>query len=207
MIFYYALNSVSVAAHIALYEAGLAFESRRIDFSKSEQRGPDYLNINTKGRVPALETEQGIITETPAILVYIAQLAPAAGLAPLDDPFEFARMQAFNMYLCATVHVAHAHKHRGSRWADDPAAIEAMKQKVSSNMRDCFTLIEREMFVGPWVLGRQYSVADIYLYTVSRWLPGDGVDLAEFPVIAEHHRRMSQKAAVQKVLEIYEAAS
>jgi glutathione S-transferase len=74
--------------------------------------------------VPALVTDDGILTETPAILAYLAQRFPQAKLAPLDDPFAFAMVQAFNSYLCSTVHVAHAHRMRGTRWADDPAAIE-----------------------------------------------------------------------------------
>ena len=65
----------------------------------------------------------GVLTETPAILTFVAQSFPAAKLAPLEDPFAFARVQSFNSYLCATVHVAHSHRMRGYRWAEDPAAI------------------------------------------------------------------------------------
>jgi glutathione S-transferase len=160
---------------------GLAFEARRINFADGEQRSEDFLKINPKGRVPALVTEQGVITETPAILAYIAAIAPAAKLAPLDDPFEFARLQSFNNYICSTVHVNHAHRPRGSRWADDPAAHEAMKAKVPQTMTDSFTLIEEKMFAGPWVMGERYSVADPYLFVMTGWLPSDGVDPASFP--------------------------
>ena len=94
----------------------------RVNFAKQEQRTPEYLRINPKGRVPALVTERGILTETPAILPSSRRRIPQASLAPLDDPFAFAQVQAFNSYLCSTVHVAHAHRMRGYRWADDPAA-------------------------------------------------------------------------------------
>ena len=70
-------------------------------------------------------TDIGILTETPAMLAFIAQSFPQARMAPLDDPFAFAQLQAFNSYLCATLHVAHSHRMRGYRWADDPAAIAA----------------------------------------------------------------------------------
>jgi glutathione S-transferase len=198
--FYYAPGTCALASHIALEEAGADYESVRIDFGGEEQRKPAYLAINPKGRVPSLVTDRGVLTETPAILAFVAQSFPKARLAPLDDPFAFARVQAFNSYLCSTVHVAHAHRMRGYRWADDPAAIAEMKRKVPQTVGECFTLIEREMFVGPWVMGEPYTICDIYLFTVARWLEGDGVDLAHLPKIAEHRQRVADRPAAQKAL-------
>ena len=197
---FYAPNTCSLASHIALEEAGAAFEARRLNFAEGDQRKPDYLKINPKGRVPALITGHGILTETPAILAYIAQAYPGANLAPLEDPFKFAQIQAFNSYLCSTVHVAHAHRPRGSRWSDDPAAIESMKLKVPQNMGDCFNIIEREYFKGPWVMGESYTICDTYLYTVATWLESDGVDPARFPKVLGHRNRMTERAAVKKAL-------
>jgi glutathione S-transferase len=197
---FYTPGTCSLASHIALEEAGADYEVHRVDFSKAEQTKPDYLTINPKGRVPALVTDRGILTETPAILADIAQSFPKARLAPLDDPFEFARLQSFLSYLCSTVHVAHAHARRAARWADDPAAQEAMKAKVQQNMADCFALIERTMFVGPFVRGDAYSVADPYLFTIAGWLESDGVDPARFPRILDHRNRMAERPAVAKVL-------
>ncbi|HTZ67137.1 MAG TPA: glutathione S-transferase family protein, partial [Roseiarcus sp.] len=178
---YYATNTCALASHIALEEAGVAYETRWVDFKSAEQTKPDYLKINPKGRVPALITDRGVLTETPAILAYVAQSYPQAKLAPLDDPFAFAELQSFMAYLCATVHVAHAHRMRGYRWADDPAAIEAMQKKVPQSVGACFDLIERKMFSGPWAMGDAYTVADPYLYTIARWLEGDSVDPSAFP--------------------------
>jgi glutathione S-transferase len=127
---YYAPGSCALASHIALEEAGATYEAHKIDFSANQQRAPEYLKINPKGRVPALVTDKGILTETPAILVYIAQTHPGAKLAPLDDPYSLAKVQAFNSYLCSTVHVAHAHRVRGGRWADGEAAIADLKAKA-----------------------------------------------------------------------------
>lgn len=197
---FYAPNTCSLASHIALEEAGAAFEARRLNFAEGDQRKPDYLKINSKGRVPALITGHGILTETPAILAYIAQAYPEANLAPLEDPFKFAQIQAFNSYLCSTVHVAHAHRPRGSRWSDDPAVIESMKLKVPQNMGDCFDIIEREYFKGPWVMGESYTICDPYLYTVATWLESDGVDPARFPKVLGHRNRMAERAAVKKAL-------
>lgn len=197
---FYSPGSCALASHIALEEAGAGYEARRVSFRDNEQRGSDYLAINPKGRVPALVTERGVLTETPAILAWVAQSFPAARLAPVDDAFEFARIQAFNSYLCSTVHVAHAHKGRGYRWADDPAAHEAMKKKVPQSVADCFALIEREMFAGPWVMGEAFSIADPYLFTLASWLEGDGVDPAQFPKVLDHRNRMAERRAVKAVL-------
>ena len=109
---YYSRKSCAYAPHILLHDAGADFETRHVDFESGEQTGPDFLSINAKGRVPALVTPDGILTENPAILLYIAQTHPQAGLAP-TEPFALARAQAFNMFPASTVHVAHAHKHRG----------------------------------------------------------------------------------------------
>ena len=198
---YYAPGTCALASHIALEEAGANYESIRLNFKNDDQKKPDYLKINPKARVPALVTDRGVLTETPALLIYIAQSFPAARLAPLDDPFALAKVQAFNSYLCSTVHVAHAHRMRGTRWTDDAAAIESMKKKVPQTVGECFALIEREMFEGPWVMGKDYTVADGYLFTLTQWLGGDGVDIDKTPKIAEHFRRVGERPAVRKAIE------
>jgi glutathione S-transferase len=202
---YFTPATCSLASHIALEESGARYEAESIDFSKQEQRSPEYLRVNPKGRVPALVTDRGVLTETPAILAYIGQRFLGSPIGVPSDAFEFARIQSFNSYLCSTVHVAHAHKRRGSRWADDPAAIEAMTMKVGSNMSDCFDLIETSMFAGPWVMGESYSIADPYLFTLASWLEGDGVDPARFPKVFDHRRRMAERPAVKKVLAAIDA--
>lgn len=197
---YYAPGACSRASHIALREAGAEFELQPVDFANAEQRGEAYQRVNPKGRVPALATERGVLSETPAILAFIAQRYPLAKLAPLDDPYEFARMQAVNSYLCATVHVAHAHSRRGERWADDPAAIAEMQRKAPAVMAASFGLMERTMVDGPWVLGEAYSVADPYLYTITGWLRTHQIDVADYPMIHDHHERMRLRPAVQAAL-------
>jgi glutathione S-transferase len=197
---FYAPHTCALASHIALEEAGADFEIARVDFRASEQKKPEYLAINPKGRVPALVTERGILTETPAILAFVAQSFPKARLAPLDDAFAFARAQAFNSYLCSTVHVAHAHRVRGYRWVDDPATIKEMQKKVPQTVGECFELIEHEMLAGPWVMGGTYTVCDPYLFTLAQWLDGDGVDVARFPKVADHSRRMAERPAVRAAI-------
>ena len=199
---YYAPGTCALATHIALEEAGADYEAVRVDFGSQAQRAPEYLAINPKGRVPALVTETGTITETPGLLFFVAQRFPAAELAPLGDPFALAQVQEFNNYLCSTVHVAHAHGRRGARWADDVAAIEAMKRKVPMTMTECAELIEQKFSKGPWVMGAQYTICDPYLFTIGTWLEGDGVDTTRLPRILDHRRRMLTRAAVQKATSV-----
>ena len=197
---YYATGTCALASHIALEETGAEYSTVKINFATSEQRSPEYLTINPKGRVPSLVTDRGILTETPAMLAFIAQSFPKARLAPLEDSFRFAEVQAFNSYLCSTVHVAHAHRMRGTRWVDDPAAIEAMKRKVPETVAACFELIESKMLQGPWVMGDSYTICDPYLFTLAQWMEGDSVDPARFPKVKAHRDRMAERPAVNKVL-------
>jgi glutathione S-transferase len=197
---FFSPGSCALASHITLEEAGAEYTASRIDFSKNQQRSPEYLAINPKGRVPALVTDGGILTETPAILAYLAQSFPRAQLAPFDDPFVFARIQAFNSYLCSTAHVAHAHRMRGYRWADDPAAIEAMKRKAPESVASAFALIESDMLQGPWVMGERYTICDPYLFTLAEWLDADGVDLAKLPRVIDHRSRMYGRRAVKQAI-------
>ena len=196
------IASCGLASHIALEEAGADYKVTRLNFKVGEQRKPEYLKINPKARVPALVTDKGVISETPAILLYIAQTHPDAKLAP-TDPFDVAHMQDFNSYLCSTVHPHHAHRIRGYRWSDDPAVIEGLKVNVPANLLECFKLIEDSYLKGPWVMGKQFSVADIYLYTLATWLEDDKVDINALPIIKDHRERVAARPATQKVRATY----
>ena len=199
--FYFFPGACSLASHIALEESGVDFDAIAINLAQQEQRSEKFLAVNPKGRVPVLETPDGILTENLAILLYVAMLNPEADLAPLNDAYRLASMQAFNAYLSSTVHVAHAHGPRGIRWADDPASLADMKRKVPETMSACFQLIEDEYLAGPWVLGEDYSVADGYLFTLASWLKADGVDPGAYPKVTAHTKAMLDRPAVQQVLD------
>lgn len=204
---YYSPSACSMAAHIALQEAEAEYEAIRVDFSHNEQRQAEYLAINPKGRVPALVTDQGVLTENPALLLYISQIYPQAALAPLDSPFDLARVQSFNSYLCSTVHVAHAHKVRGNRWADSPEAIAEMQARVPETVGACFQLIEEQMFEGPWVMGENFSICDIYLFTIAQWLEWDEVNTQKLPAVMDHRARMRERPAVKRVIQLESESS
>lgn len=202
LILYYAKGTAALPPHIALEEAGIDYEARLVDFSSKEQTGEAYLKINPKARVPSLVTDEGILTEACAILAYIAQNWPQSKLGP-ESVFQFAKAQEFNCYLASTVHVAHAHRLRGTRWSDDEAAQETMRDKVASNMSECIGLIEKEYFKGPYVLGDQYSICDPYLFLITGWLSGDGVNIDDFPQIAAHRKMMLERPAVRAVMKLH----
>jgi glutathione S-transferase len=197
---YYTPDTCALATHIALEEAGAAYKTVLIDFAQTEQQSAAYLKINPKARVPALVTERGNLTETPAMLAYVAQTYPKSGLAPLDDAYAFAKVQEMNSFLCSTLHVAHAHRMRGHRWSNEPAAWEAMQRHVPASMTSAYDLIERTMLAGPWMMGQAYTICDPYLFTIAQWLEEDGVEAAKFPKLIAHRQRVSERPAVRRAI-------
>lgn len=197
---YFGKGSCALASHLCLQEAGAEYEAHCIDLAGGEQQSASFLKLNPKGRVPLLMTSHGSLTETPAILLYIAQCHEQANLAPLSDPFALAQVQAFNSYLCSTVHVAHAHAARGHRWTDNADAIKAMQDYVPTTMAACFDAIESGMVKGPWVMGDQFTICDPYLFTLTRWLKRDGVDYRNYPKVAQIHDAIETRPASAAVL-------
>jgi glutathione S-transferase len=199
---YYSPGACSLASHIALEEANAPYTTHRVDLKNGEQRSPEYLKINFKGRVPALMTDRGVLTESPVILGYVAETFPGAKLANLDDSFAFGKMQAFNLFLTATVHIAFAHVFRPSRYGDGDDTAAAMRAKSSATLDDSFAIIDKKLSDGrPFVHGDQYTVSDPYLLVFSRWL--DRANLGpvdKFPLVAAHRQRIEARPAVQKVL-------
>lgn len=194
-----AKGTVALSVHVALEETGLAHEVNWISFASNDQRTPDYLAINPKGRVPALVTDHGVLTEAPAILEYIAEIT--GDLMP-KDRFSRAKCREMMAYLAATMHPNHAHGLRGERWSDDPAAHASMKAKVPQTMAESSAHVESCLPDAGWLVG-SYSIADIHLYNVSRWLKGDGVDIANYPKLAAHFRAMQARPAVARVEQMH----
>jgi glutathione S-transferase len=194
---YYAPGTISIAVAIALEEAGLAYDTVKISFADADQTKPDYTAINPKRRVPTLVTDAGhVLTETGALLDYIAACAPGAGLVP-DAPEDAAHMRAVMYYLASTFHVAHAHKMRGSRWADQQSSFDDMTAKVPQTMAACAAYVEAECFKGDYTCGDRISIADPYLFVVCNWLEGDGVSVSDYPKIAAFMARMEARDSVK----------
>ncbi|MEP4195481.1 MAG: glutathione S-transferase family protein [Aliishimia sp.] len=195
---HYATNTISVAVAITLEEAQQAYTLTKVSFADAEQTKAPYLAVNPKGRVPALEAGGTVLTETGALLDFIAALAPEADLIP-SDPLQAAKMRSVMYYLASTMHINHAHKMRGSRWADLPESHADMAAKVTQTMTTSAEYLEAECLHGPFILGEQFTIGDAYLFIVCSWLEGDGVDVANFPKITTFMAAMNARASVQKM--------
>jgi glutathione S-transferase len=196
---YYARGTISIAVAIALEEAGIAYEPIKVDFANAAQTKPDYLAINPKGRVPALVNEAGtIMTETGALLDYVAALAPQADLVP-SAPDDAAHMRSVMYYMASTMHVAHAHKMRGSRWADQESSWDDMRAKVPQTVADAAAYVQSDCLRGDFVLGKSFSIADPYLFMVCSWMEGDKVPPSDFPAIEAFLARMETRDSVKTV--------
>ena len=134
------------------------------------------------------------------MLAFVAQSFPDKKLAPLDDPFAFAKVQAFNSYLCSSLHVAHAHRMRGYRWASEESSFKDMQRMVPTSVGDGFALVEEHMLRGPWVMGETYTIADAYLFTLAQWLEADGVDTTRLPRVMAHRARMAVLPNVRRAI-------
>jgi glutathione S-transferase len=200
---YSARGSCGLASHIALEEAGADYDLVLISLKDGDQRQPDYLALNPKGRVPALLTDRGVLTENPMIMGYVAQTYPEAELAPVGDRFAFGDMQAFNMFLAATVHPAFAHVYRPYRYADGEQAAAAMRAKAPEALAEHFSLIETKLADGrPWVHGDAYTVSDGYLLIFTRWLERSFPEVAaRFPETIAHRQRTAARPAVRRAME------
>ncbi len=190
-------NTISIAVIVAMNE-GVHWEPVRVDFSSAEQTKPAYLSLNPKGRVPTLITPEGPLTETGAILEYIGETA-VPKLVPAD-PLQRARMRELMYYLASTMHVNHAHKMRGPRWASDQRSFDDMKAKVPETMTASCAFLEPQI-VGPYFFGPEPTLADCYLYAISTWLEGDGVDMVQFPKLLAWRETMESRASVRKAID------
>ena len=200
---YYAPNTCALASHIAFEEAAAEVTYMRLDLARGENLTPAYLKMNPKGRVPLVVTERGNLTESPAILAWIAQTWPQANLAPLNDPWALAQVNSFNNYLSGTVHgLAFAGVFRSARFADGEAAQAAIKAKALQSVKEAFDLIEGKLSTDGWVHGKAYTTSDAYLAVLFGWLAFIGQDLGPFPKLAAHAARVQARPAVQRAVAV-----
>jgi len=199
---FYTPGACYMVPHIALEEAGAIYQRQMVDFAKGEQLTPEYRRINPKARIPALATDCGVLTEIPAILGIIARTYPSARLADWDDPFVFADMQAFQMYIATTIHPLFRQISRPDSFADGPVAAAALKAKVPEKANEYFALIE-DLFIDgrSYVHGEHYTISDPYLFVFFSYLRrGDRGDMSRFPRPAAHRARLRARPPIERVL-------
>ncbi len=199
---FYSPGACSLAPHIALEEAGAEFDAVLTSTRDGSVGRPEYLAVNPKGKVPALLTERGVLTENPAILGWIAQTFPAARLANLQDSYALADTQAFNSFLSSTVHVAFNHWFKPEGWTADPAVAPAVKARAGELIAKHLGLIESRFSDGrEWVHG-DYTTSDGYLVVFLRWLTLMRAGrIEDYPGLALHRARVQARPAVQRALE------
>lgn len=191
---YYSPGACAMASHIALEEAGVEHELVKIDLRAGQQKTPEYLAVNPAGSTPALQTDQGVLTQNAAILPFVAQQRPEADLLP-TNPWELAQLHAFNGYLASSVHPMLGRVLFGGLEGDARAqAAEVALGKLQ--------LVEDKLLAEPWVFGERYTVSDGYLSVFTRWArQARMLDPARFPKLNAHLDRVQARPAVQRVLE------
>ncbi len=196
---YFAPGSCSLASHVALEETGAPFEAKRVDLTQSEQHAPDFLAVNPKARVPALVTPRGVLTESAAILSWIADSYPAAGLWP-GDPWDRAQAQSLLAWLSGTVHATgFAGVFRPGRFTDDPAAQEAIRADSRKRVGAHFEDIEARIGGRDWMFER-FGVADLYVLVFRRWGARMGLDMGAYPNMVALADRIAARPAAASVM-------
>ena len=165
---YYAPGACSLASHCALEEVGVAYDTHKLNTAEGDQRKPEYLRINPRGRVPTLVVDGNVLTENVGILTYLGGGFPDAGIWP-KKTWDQAKLVSTLAWLSNTVHPAFAHIFRAERYADDEAAREAIKTKARSNSWSCLQEIDKLLEGHKWAIANQFTVADPYLLVFYRW--------------------------------------
>lgn len=197
---YYMPGACSLSTHIALREAGLEFDLIKVGRDKKTEDGQDFLAVNPYGYVPALQLDDGsVLLEGPAIVQYIADLKPEAGLAPANGSIDRYRLQSTLTFINGELHKLISNLFNPAL-ADD--AREAVLAKLDLRLKQFSAQIgDRD-----WVVGDRFTVADAYLYVVLSWLGGFKIDLAQWPAMAAHNARVAARPAVQAAREAEKGA-
>ncbi|MFZ3324095.1 MAG: glutathione S-transferase N-terminal domain-containing protein [Usitatibacter sp.] len=165
---YYAPGACSLASHIAIEDVGLPYETVRINTAQGEQRKPEYLAINPRGRVPTVIVDGKVLTENVGILTYFAGGYPKANIWP-KDTWHQAKAVSTMAWLSNTVHTSFAHLFRPERYVDDDPSREAVKSKARTMYWDQLKEIDGLLAGRKWSVGTSYSVVDGYLLVFYRW--------------------------------------
>ena len=193
---YFSPGACSLSPNIALHEAGLAFEPILTSTkTKKLADGSDYYLINPKGNVPLLELDNGMrLSEGPAIVQYIADLAPASKLAPAAGTMERYRLIEWLNFITSELH-------KGFAPLFNPKTPDAYKVIAKENLGKQFTYVENQLSEKPYLMGDTFTVADAYLFTVSSWGKHVGIDIAPWPKLTAFMQRVSVRPAVQKAMQ------
>jgi glutathione S-transferase len=192
---YYAPGACSLSPHIVMREAGIPVQLVSVDLAtKKTEEGSDFKPINSKGYVPTLELPDGQrLTEGPAIIQYLADQAPARGLAPAAGTIERYRLQEWLNFLSSELHKQFSPLF-------DPASESSTKTRLAEKIGGRFDWITKQLGSRDYLMGSAFSVADAYFYTLLNWCRPVGIDLAKWPSLASYKARVEQRPAVREAL-------
>ena len=193
---YYSPGACSLSPHIVARELGIDIQLEKVDTkSKQTENGQDFLKINPKGYVPALQLENGdVLTEGTAIVQYLADRKPEAKLAPANGTFERSRLQETLGYISTELHKTYTPLF----YPTTPAEV---KQERRDYLRKRYALIDQTLSQQPYLLGNDFSVADAYLFTVTNWAGHVDLDLSEFKALTSFQNRVAARPTTQAALE------
>jgi glutathione S-transferase len=192
---YYSPGVCSLSPHIVLREAGLDAELIKVDIHAHVlEDGSDFHAINPRGYVPILVLDNGEqLSEGPAIVQYLADLKPAAGLAPASGTMARYRLQEWLNFITSELH-------KGFAPLFDATTPDSVKTATITKLGKRIGWVAEQLDTKPYVLGEQFSVADAYLYTILNWCRGAGIDLNDWPVLAAYQKRVAARPAVRDAL-------
>jgi glutathione S-transferase len=193
-LFYYP-GFCSLSPHIVAREAGVEVELKKVDTkTKQIEGGGDFRALNPKGYVPALQLDDGaVLTEGPAIILYLADRNPASGLAAREGTMERYRLQEMLAYVNSEIH-------KGYDTLFNSAASDALKDERRAHLQKRYGLIEKQLAGGDYVLGPTFTVADAYLFVITGWSKYVKLDLAGFPNLLAYQKRVAARPAVQAAM-------
>ena len=196
---YYAPGACSLASHIALEESGIPYETERLILQNGDQRKPEYLKLNPRGRVPTLVVDGKILTENVAIMTYIAGGYPKAGLWP-KTTWEQAQALSMMTWIANTVHPAYGHLLRPERYVDDAPHQEAVKAKGRTAFEGYLREIDKLLEGREWAIGNHFTVVDGYLVVFYRWGNRQGMPVRDMKNYTRLVEEVIGRPAVAKVM-------
>jgi len=196
---YYAPGACSLAAHIALEEVGIPYETQKLDLAAGDQRRPEYLKLNPRGRVPTLVVDGHVLTENVGILTYFGGGYPQAKLWP-KDTWHQGQIVSTMAWLSNTVHTTYGHLLRPARYADDAAAQEAIKTKARAAYEEYLREIDRLLTGKKWCFDNHFTVVDGYLLVFYRWGNRQKMPVRELKNYSALMDRVLARPAVKKAM-------
>lgn len=196
---YYAPGACSFASHIALEESGIPYETERLILAQGDQRKPEYLKLNPRGRVPTLVVDDHVLTENVGILTYIGGGYPKAGLWP-KKTWDQAQAVSTMAWLSNTVHPSYGHLVRPERYVDEAPHQEAVKAKARGNYEGYLREIDTLLQGRKWIVGGHFTVVDGYLLVFYRWGNRQGMPVKSLKNYTRHAEEVMGRPAVSKVM-------